>query len=179
MRTVPEETAEGADRRQPPRVGAHGIDRTGQHADEKGADRGQQAERDKEEQRGGQERSSRQAQPEAGISHALAPGSRAGQIDGRGKNGGIDLTQSLPAVHPAAAHIITARQRHQRDGNLRRPDEMRRPEIRREHFGAEDLDDHDRRPRQRRRQVKITAQTPGQRESLRRGCGPGLHKCIL
>ena len=118
------EAAERAQRGEPADVAADVLNGHREHPHQKRPDHCQQAERHEKEERRGHQRAGRQIVLEAAERNRFADGDRDREVNSGGENAGVKLAEIQRAIHQPAAQIIAARQRDERHGNLRGPDEM-------------------------------------------------------
>ena len=160
------ETSQRADGGEAPDVSTDAADGAGEQANEKRPNHRQQRERNKEQECRREERAEGQFEIQTPVRHRLDDQHRQTKVNRGQHNAAVSPAQFRRAVHHPAAGIVTGGQGHERHRDLRRPHKMRGADVRREHFGAENLDDHDGRAGDGGGEIEITAQADRHRRRL-------------
>lgn len=137
--------AEGANRRKPSDVPAYAGQRYGYEADQEGAGHREQGKRNEKENRGREETS--QGETEADVESPIGKGFNnqdgQAQVGTGGEDAAIKPADAGGAVGFPATEEVADGKGDESDCNLGGPDEVGGADIRGEHLGAEDFDDHD------------------------------------
>ena len=139
-----EDAAQGADGGEATDLAADAFDRLGQHAHQEWAGGGEQCEWNQKQEEGGKKRAESEIVIEKCVSDFLGGEDGDRQIKSGGGDAFEEAFESHRAIDEPAAEVISERERNERDGDLGGPDEVRRADVGRKHFGAEDFNDQDR-----------------------------------
>lgn len=137
------DAAERADGGEASDLAADDLDRLSQHANDERAGCGEKRERHKKQKHGGEKGAFGQIQIQAGVSHFFTRDNAEGEVNGGGGDANIEAMKGRGAIDQPAAEVISQRERDQCDSDLSGPNKVRRPNVRRQHFGAENFHNED------------------------------------